>query len=180
MGFFSDPAEAARKENLKKLEDKRMAFAAKLEKEGFAPEKMLFTQMGNGGICAVSRFQGKFCLVIGPGFGTDEDFVLERYDAPVISCEKFFVAAEGMGGIFGMGKKGQSGVEYIITREDGSEVRLPFVSGLNACMECTKVSKNPLLSTKRRRGDANLVWDMKPLDRMTLTKMLPIIEGYMQ
>lgn len=179
MGFFSDPAEAARKENLKKLEDKRMAFAAKLEKEGFAPEKMLFTQMGNGGFAAVAKFKGQFCLIVGPGFGTDEDFIIEKYDAPEIRSEEFFVKAEGMAGIFGMGKKGQSGIEYIITRNDGSEIRLPFVSGLNGCMEC-KLAKNPLLDTKRRRGDANIVWDMRPLDRHTLTRILPTIEEYMK
>jgi len=179
MGFFSDPADAARKENLKKLEDKRQAFAAQLVKEGFAPEKMLFTQMGNGGFAAVAKFKGQFCLVIGPGFGTDEDFIFEKYDAPQIRSEEYFVKAEGMAGIFGMGKKGQSGMEYIITRHDGSEFRLPFVAGLNGCMEC-KLEKNPLLSTKRRRGDTNIVWDMRPLDRYTLMRILPNIESYMK
>ena len=177
MGFFSDPAEAARKENLKKLEDKRMAFAAKLEKEGFAPEKMLFTQMGNGGFAAVAKFKGQFCLIIGPGFGTDEDFIIEKYDAPEIRSEEFFVKAEGMAGIFGMGKKGQSGIEYIITRHDGSEIRLPFVSGLNGCMEC-KLAKNPLLDTKRRRGDANIVWDLMPIEPGVLSKIENLLATY--
>lgn len=179
MGFFSNPAEAARKENLKKLEDKRLAFAAKLEKEGFAPERMLFTQMGNGGFSAVARFKGYFYLIISPGFGTDEDFIIEKYETPLLRREDFFVKAEGMAGIFGMGKKGQSGVEYILTRSDGSEYRLPFVAGLNSCMECV-LAKNPLLSVKRRRGDANLVWDMRPLDRQGLLRLMPVIESYMK
>jgi len=81
VGFFNDPAEMERKENLKALEDKRMAFAEKLAREGFAPEKMFFVQTGNGSFVSLSVFKGKRCLVIAPGFGTDEDFVLERYDA---------------------------------------------------------------------------------------------------
>ena len=44
MGFFSSPEEAERKAKLKKMEDKRLAFAEALQAKGFRPEKMLFSQ----------------------------------------------------------------------------------------------------------------------------------------
>ncbi|MBQ8109517.1 MAG: hypothetical protein IJ124_05075 [Clostridia bacterium] len=163
MGIFNGPEEQERKAKLKKLEDKRVAFALKLAAEGFAPERMLFAQTENGGFVSLSRFGGQHCLIISPGFGTDEDFILERYDALSWRMEEVHIKSEGMGGIFGFGKKAEIGVEYIITREDGSEVKMPFIGGRNGWLEC-KLSKNPLLRTQRRRGDANVVWDMIPLD----------------
>ena len=177
MGFFDNPEERQRKANLKKLEDKRVAFAQRLAREGFAPEKMLFAQTMNGGYVAICRFENQYCLVISPSFGGDEDFVLERYDALEYRVEQVNVKPEGMGGIFGFGKRGQTGVEYVITRADGSEVRLPFVAGRNGWLECT-IGKNPLLKTQRRRGDANVAWDFKPLDNTAIKNVLRIAERY--
>ena len=83
-----------------------------------------------------------------------------------------------MGGMFGFGKKGQHGVEYHIARADGSEVVMPFVAGRNAWAEYV-LPKNPLLSTRRRRGDANIVWDLKPIDGGQLQKILETAEAYL-
>ena len=177
MGLFNSAEEQARRAKLKKLEDKRVAFAQQLEKQGFAPERMLFAQTENGGFVSLSRFAGQYCLIISPGFGTDEDFVLERYDTLNWRAEEVVVQAEGMGGIFGFGKKAEGGTEYIITRADGSEVKMPFVGGRNGWLEC-KLSKNPLLKTRRRRGDANVVWDMAPLDRATVGAALRRVAAY--
>ena len=178
MGLFTDPAEAARKEKLKALEDKRIAFAEKLAKEGFAPEKMFFVQTDNGGFAALSRFKGRFCLVIAPGFGSDDAFVLEHYNAMNVRREDVFVASEGLAGAFGFGKKGEAGTEYIITRHDGSEISLPVVCGRNSWMECS-LKKNPLLDTKRRRGNANIVWDMRPIEKRFLKSILETADSYL-
>lgn len=178
MGLFNDPNEAARKEKLRQLEDKRVLFAEKLAKEGFAPDKMFFVQTGNGGFVSLSIFKGKRCLIVGPGFGTDEDFVLERYDAFTARKEDVFVASEGMAGIFGMGKKGEAGIEYIITRHDGRELSLPVICGRNSWMECNH-KKNPLLDTKRRRGNSNIVWDMRPVEKRLLPDILKLADEYL-
>jgi hypothetical protein len=77
MGLFDSAEEQARKANLKKLEDRRVAFAQRLARQGFAPEKMLFAQNDNGGFTALCRTGGKYWLVISPGFGTDDPSVLE-------------------------------------------------------------------------------------------------------
>ena len=87
------------------------------------------------------------------------------------------MASEGMGGIFGMGKKAEIGVEYVITRQDGSEVRMPFVGGRN-CWGEWQFKKNPLLKTQRRRGDANVVWDMRPLDKTAVHSALSAAQKY--
>lgn len=176
MSLFNNPEEIERKAKLKKLEDKRVAFAQRLAREGFAPEKMLFSQTQNGGFVAISRYGGKFWLIISPGFGTDEDFIVEQYDAPDYTRQQVHVKGEGMGGIFGFGKKAENGVEYIIRRQDGGEARMPFVVGRNGWLHST-LPKNPLLKTQRRRGDANLVWDFKPLDYGSVDRATQLAEA---
>ncbi len=177
MGLFNSQEEYERKANLKKLEDKRVALAQRLAREGFAPEKMLFAQLENGGFTAVCRFQGRFWLIVSPGFGTDEEFICESYDAPDFTLQQIHVKAEGMGGIFGFGKKGETGVEYVIHRANGEDARLPLVAGRNSWLEAL-MNKNPLLKTQRRRGDANLVWDFKPLDLSTIEYAAHVAKGY--
>ena len=177
MGLFNSPEDFERKKNLKKLEDKRLAFAQLMARDGFAPESMLFSQLENGGFSAICRVNGRFCLILSPGFGTDEDYVVEYYDALDYTVQNIHIKAEGMGGIFGFGKKGQSGVEYIVRRADGSEARFPFVSGRNCWLETT-LAKNPLLKTQRRRGDANVVWDFKILDQSNVAYAVSVAEKY--
>ena len=177
MGLFDSAEEQARKAGLRKMEDKRVAFAQQLARQGFAPEKMLFAQNDNGGFTALCRFAGKYWLIISPGFGTDDDFILESYDALDWRVEKVLVKSEGMGGIFGFGKKAEEGNEYFIRRHDGSEARMPFVSGRGNWFE-VPLAKNPLLKTQRRRGDANVVWDMKPIDRTQVGRVLEVVRPY--
>ena len=177
MGLFNGPEDIQRKANLKKMEDKRVAFAQRMAREGFAPQRMLFSQLQNGGFVALGRHAGQFCLIVAPGFGTDDDYFFERYDALDYTRQNVNVKPEGMGGIFGFGKKGEVGVEYVIRRADGSEVRMPFVAGRNSWLEVS-LPKNPLLKTQRRRGNANLVWDFKVLDMSTLEHACKVAEGY--
>lgn len=169
MGLFSDPNEAIRKENLKNMEDKRLRFAEKCAKEGFAPESMLLLASGRGGLTGLCRDKGKLCLIVGPDFGGEGEFVLEQYDKLTSRREEFFEAAEGMGGIFGFGKKGAAGFHLIVERRDGSELSIPVIANKGSFMECR--AKNPLLSTKRRRGDANVVWDMRPIEKGMMKKL---------
>ena len=63
MGLFDSPEEQQRKEKLRKLEDKRVAFSRQLAAQGFAPEKMLFVQTENGGYAGLCRVEGKQCLI---------------------------------------------------------------------------------------------------------------------
>ena len=177
MGLFDSAEEYRRKDNLKKLEDKRVAMAQQLAARGFAPERMLFAQNENGGFTALSRFNGQYWVIVSPGFGTDDEYVLEISDTLNWRSTEINVKAEGMGGIFGFGRKGQHGREYIITLQDGTEAKMPFVGGLNCWMEAS-LAKNPLLKTQRRRGDANLVWDMRPIDLSTAAKVLEIAAEY--
>ena len=179
MGLFDSAAEQERKANLKKMEDKRVAFSQLLAQQGFAPERMLFSQNENGGFTALSRFNGKYWLIISPGFGTDDEYILESYDRLDYRTEEVRVKPEGMGGIFGFGKKAEVGMEYLITRHDGSEAKMSFVCGRGNWMEIA-LAKNPLMKTQRRRGDANLVWDMRPIDHTAVQKILPVVEEYFQ
>ncbi len=169
MGLFDNAAELERKANLKKLEDKRLVFAQSMAGQGFAPERMLFAQTDNGGFVSVCRDKGQYVVIIGPAFASDEEYRMYRMDALDARRQDVHVPSEGMGGIFGMGKKAQTGMEYIISLPDGTSVTMPFVGGRSCWME-RELNKNPLLSTKRRRGDANLCWDMMPLDRTNVSR----------
>ena len=53
MPLFDNAAEKVRKDNLKLLEDKRVAFAEKLEKMNFKPERMIFFSCENGTFTAL-------------------------------------------------------------------------------------------------------------------------------
>ena len=177
MGFFDNPEEQERKAKLKAMEDKRVAFAQRMAKEGFAPQRMLLTQSANGGFVALCRPDSRWCLIVSPGFGSDDDYRVEYFDALNARAETVFVAAEGMGGIFGFGTKGQRGVEYFITCADGTEACMSFVGSRGSWLECT-LAKNPLLKTQRRRGDANVVWDFQPLDNGSVDRALKVAQSY--
>lgn len=177
VALFDRAEDMERKKKLKLLEDKRLAFAQRLDGQGFAPEDMLFAQNPDGGFTAVCRFGGRNWLILGPGFGTDDDFILEDAGTLEHRVQEVYEKPEGMGGIFGFGKKAEMGVEFIITRPGGGEATLAFVSGRNSWLR-SNLKKNPLLKTKRRRGDANVVWDFHPLDRGELEAALRAAQAY--
>jgi len=177
MGLFSDPGDAERREKLKQLEDKRVEFAQALSNRGFKPERMLFAQTENGGFTAIARFAGKQWLVISPGLGADGAFRLEISDRFDVRREEVLVKSEGMGGMLGFGKKGERGVDYVVTLPDGGEAHLPFVFG-RSCWAEFDLKRNPLLNLKRRRGNANVVWDLKPVDAVELEKIVALADGY--
>ena len=67
-------------------------------------------------------------------------------------------------------KDGQPYLHLHITLSDGSVADMPVVAGRTSWMEAS-LRKNPLLKTKRRRGDANIVWDMMPIDPGHLSRI---------
>ena len=178
MGLFSDPGEAERREKLKQLEDKRVAFAQKLANLGFKPERMLFAQTDSGGFTAIARFDGKLWLVVSPGLGEDGDFYLETRERFDFRRDEILVKSEGMGGMLGFGKKGERGTDYVISLSDGREAHMPFVFGRSVWGEF-ELKRNPLLNVKRRRGNANLVWDLRPVDNAQLDKIRALADEYL-
>ena len=81
MPLFDNNAEKQRKENLRILEDRRVLFAEKLEKKNFKPERMLFCSCENGSFTALARIDKKYAIIVGPTFGTDDDFIIDIQDA---------------------------------------------------------------------------------------------------
>ena len=171
MPLFDNAAEKARKDSLKVLEEKRVAFAEKLEKMNFKPERMIFFSCENGTFTALSRVNGgKYAFIVAPALGQDGEFVLDIQDKPAIEREEIFEKGTGLNGAFGFGTKGAKGFILHITLSDGSVVQMPVVAGRTSWLECS-LRKNPLLKTKRRRGDANVVWDMMPIEPGQLSKI---------
>lgn len=169
MGLFNDPGEAERKRRLKMMEDARLAFAQQMRQAGFAPEQMILTSTERGGLIGLSREGGELCLVIGPDFGAPEPFTLERCPLSGVRREAFFEAPEGLGGLLGLGKKGTKGF-YLVVDRGGIELSVPFIINRNSAAAFS-YKRNPLLNPKRRRGDANVVWDLQPLDSKQLSKV---------
>lgn len=171
MSLFDNDAEKARKESLRVLEDKRIVFAEKLEKMNFAPERMIFFSCENGTFTALARLNGKYAVVVAPALGQDGDFVLDIQDKLQMEREDIFEKGTGLNGAFGFGTKGAKGFRLHITLNDGSVAEMPVIAGRTSWMEAPKARKNPLLNPKRRRGNANLVWDMMPIDPGSLSKI---------
>ena len=59
------------------------------------------------------------------------------------------------------------------------EARLPLVAGRNGWLEA-ELKKNPLLKTQRRRGDANVVWDFRPIDKTAVNAVLDAAKKYFE
>ena len=162
MALFSSDAERQRKENLKLLEDRRIRLAESLDQQGFRPERMLLCSREDGSFVALARHEGRFALIESPRFGEDADFTIDIQDAPRYERNEVFEPGTGLNGAFGFGTKGAKGFDLILFNSDGLPVKFPVVNGRNSWMEAT-YKKNPLLQTKRRRGDANVVWDFLPI-----------------
>ena len=177
MGLFDTEAEKLRKENLKILEDKRIIFAEKLEQMNFKPERMIFFSCENGTFTALARIGSKYAVVAAPALGQDGDFILDIQDALKAEREDIFEKGTGLNGAFGFGTKGAKGFRLHITLSDGSVVEMPVVAGRTSWME-TKMQKNPLLKTKRRRGDANIIWDLMPIEPGVLAKIEHVLATY--
>ena len=170
MPLFDSNAEKLRKENLKSLEDRRLRFAEELQQKGFKPEKMLFCSTEGGQFVALARHSGKTAVVVSPVFGQEGDFVIEFHDALQWEKEEVFEKGSGLNGAFGFGKKGAKGFILHITLSDGSVAHLHVVAGRTSYLE-TDYKHNPLLKTKRRRGDANIIWDLAPIEAGHLDKI---------
>lgn len=177
MPLFDQGAEKKRKENLRLLEDRRVFFAEKLEKMNFKPEYMIFCSCDNGSFTALARQNGKFVVVAGPAFGTDDDFTIEIQDALAYEREEIYEKGTGLNGAFGFGTKGAKGFVLHIRLNDGRVVKFPVIAGRTSWLECP-LKKNPLVKVKRRRGDANLIWDFMPIDPGVLSKIEDRLTGY--
>ena len=177
MPLFDSSAEKLRKENLKNLEDKRLRFAEELQQQGFKPEKMLFCSTEGGQFVALARHNGKAAVIVSPVFGQEGDFVIEFHDAIQWEKEEVFEKGTGLNGAFGFGKKGAKGYIFHITLSDGSVAHLHVVAGRTSFLE-TDYKHNPLLKTRRRRGDANIIWDLSPIEAGHLDKIEERLMNY--
>ena len=177
MPLFDSNAEKLRKENLKSLEDRRLRFAEELQQKGFKPEKMLFCSTEGGQFVALARHNGKAAVIVSPVFGQEDDFVLECQDALQWEKEDIFEKGTGLNGAFGFGKKGAKGFIIHISLSDGSVAKLYVVAGRTSYLE-TDLKHNPLLKVKRRRGDANIIWDLAPIEPGHLDKIEASLMNY--
>lgn len=180
MPLFDQNAEKQRKENLKVMEDCRIRFAEKLEKMGFAPERMLFASSEAGNFTAIARHNNQCAVIVSPVFGEDGDFIIDIQDAFHVEREDVYEKGTGLNGAFGFGTKGAKGFRIHFTLSDGSEAILPLVAGRTSWLEVTQLKKNPLLKTKRRRGNANIIWDLFPIDPGQLSKVENALAYYLE
>ena len=169
--------EAMRKQFLKDMEDKRIIFAEKLNNEGFRPEKMLFCSTEGGQFIALARHEGKLAVIVSPVFAQEGDFVIDYQADPQIEREEVFEKGTGLNGAFGFGTKGATGFILHITLSDGSVAPLHVVAGRTSWLE-VDYKKNPLLKTKRRRGDANVMWDLYPIDTSKISRIEDRLANY--
>ena len=177
MPLFNSDAERQRKENLKLLEDRRLRFAESLDQQGFRPERMFFCSREDGSFVALARHEGKFAVIEAPRFGEDDDFIIDIQDVPQFEREEVYEKGTGMNGIFGFGTKSAAGFNLYVITSDGDRIKVPVVSGRNSWLE-TSYRKNPLLKRKRRRGDANVAWELTPINSGDLDKIQKMMDTH--
>ena len=161
--------EQQRRQRLKEMEDKRLAFAGEMARAGFAPERMLLLSTERGNLLGVCRDGGALCLIVGPELGAEDDFVLRRLEKPRVRREEVIEPATGLGGALGFGKRGGVGFTLILETPDG-EWELPFIVRKSSCLICAP-KRNPLLVSRRRRGDSNPAWELKPIEKRDLDRI---------
>lgn len=165
MGLFSSSAEDARKANLKALEDARLAFLPQIQDAG----TLLLTLTERGSVRAVGFVGGAPHAIIAPEFGSVDAYLL----IPLSGCryrkEPFFEASTGLGGALGIGKRGGVGFTLMLETPDG-EWALPFIVRKSACLLC-EPKRNPMLVPKRRKGDSNPAWELKPIEKRDLNRI---------
>ncbi|MEG1812924.1 MAG: hypothetical protein RR337_06470 [Clostridia bacterium] len=166
MGLFDSADEKRRKENLRILEDKRMAFAQKAKAAGLVSEKALYGQTG-GGFHGIVVSGGQYTYVTGPAPGEDADFTMAKYPSVKVALEDVHIASEGMGGMLGFGKKGGLGFKLLLTFPDGSEGVIDVIAGQN-CVYENERGVDPLFDIKRRRGGSNFVWEFRPIEQSSV------------
>ena len=177
MPMFDSDAEKLRKENLKSMEDRRLRFAEMLQQKGFKPERMLFCSTEGGQFVALARYNGKPAVIVSPIFGQEGDFLLDCHDPLQWEKEDVYEKGTGMNGIFGIGTKGARGFIVHLQLSNGEVAKLHVVAGRTSFLE-TDLKHNPLLKTKRRRGDANIIWDLSPIDVKHLDKIEDAVLNY--
>jgi len=152
---------ASLREQLRILEDKRLAFAARAREEGFDPESTLYIQR-EGGFWGFAVNGEERCLIYGPGPGEDADFRVERYPRGALTVGMLPAAVEstGLGGAFGFGKKGGEGYTFVVLTPGDERIEMTLVSTIGAYLEVGR-GANDLLSPRRARGDANFVWRLR-------------------
>ena len=170
MPLFDREAEALRKQNLKDLEDRRLLFAQELEKMNFKPERMFFAAGEDGRFVALARHREQYAVVTSPRFGEPGDFAIDLMPELQYEREDIYEKGTGLNGAFGFGKKGARGFVLHIVLNDGSRADMSVVAGRTSWLEAP-LKKNPLLNIKRRRGNANVVWEMMPIDPGQLEKI---------
>ena len=173
MGLFDSPEEKERKAKLKALEDKRLAFAQSLNADGKVPAKvMLFAR--EGGFVGVGRYpDGHYLYLEGPGPNeTEGTFFAQEHLHADVSTEEQMVASQGMGGVLGFGKKGGIGFKLHIHFDDGDYRVISFLTHENSVWEsATNKKACPLFTTKRRKSDANVVWDFAMIEPRNAEEM---------
>ena len=178
MALFNNEEEQARREKLRYLEDRRAAFAERCAKQGFKPDKMFFCSDEHGGFVALARDGRKYVVIVAPVFGDPEgDYRMYVLDEMRFDKETVQIKGTGLNGMFGFGTKPAVGVNLCIELPDG-EVKMELVGGRTTFMAVNRYKDNPLLRTKRRRGDANVVWDFMPIDAMKVEKLDKELDTY--
>lgn len=177
MPIFDSDAEKLRKENLKKMEDRRVRFAEMLQQKGFKPEKMLLCSTEGGQFVALARYNGKPAVIVSPIFGQEGDFIFDCPETLQWEKEDVYEKGTGMNGIFGFGTKAARGFLVHLHLSNGEEAKLHVVAGRTSFL-MTDYRHNPLLKTKRRRGDANVIWDLSPIDASNLEKLEDAVLNY--
>ena len=161
MGFFAknDPLTL----QLIALEEKRAAFAARMNSEGFAPLRTVYATR-DGGFTGLADMGGRIALIYGPGPAEDKDFSVTYLEKSGLnaSLSDEYVKPTGMGGAFGFGTKPMGGFVISLTAPGAEPVRFSVMGNRDCCLE-TVAGRDRLFSEKQHKNGWNFAWLLNPV-----------------
>jgi hypothetical protein len=160
MPFFQgNSRKKARIAALADLEKKRLAFAGAAQNLGLG--RTLLVEHEGGFIGLTEGEDGHIYAVSGPAPGSKDDFLLR----PLVNCrariEIRYEEPEGASGYMGFGKKGGE-VFGLLFLGQGSEPIFEIMPDVTCFLFSTGC---PFADGRRRRNNANIVWDLRPQGR---------------
>ena len=146
-----------------------MRFAEMLAQRGFEPERCLMVQK-EGGFAAVALQGGELFLLTGPAPRRGRGLYFPPRRPRPRLCGGYIHQVEGLGGILALARRAAWASNWSWCPRRATLWRWRWSPAWAHIWRSAreKRRKNALLSVKRRRGNANVVWDFAPIEREAL------------
>ncbi|MHB8062621.1 MAG: hypothetical protein ACYDG2_08315 [Ruminiclostridium sp.] len=166
--LFNYAALRLRKQQLKDLEQKRVKFAMDMKAQGVIPDRVLYVQK-NGGFTGIGIDKTTLYVLTGPAPDDEAPFGIQAYKNFNAYMEEIYVEEDGLGGMFGFGKKGGNGWRFIVSLPN-DQIILEIIPNMTNILDVLAID-NRLFFIKEKQN-YNFVFDMIPRSMEECNKIL--------